>query len=82
MERLKISIRFAYLKKMITFAKNNKEAYQMATPVKIISTLHGKSARAFIEHAEERERNPHTTRIYTDNEEKAFYNMLKESGML
>ena len=30
----------------------------MATPVKIIPTLHGEAARAFIERAEERERNP------------------------
>ena len=47
----------------------------MATPVKIIPTLHGEAARAFIERAEERERNPHPT------EKKAYYRMLKESGM-
>ena len=40
----------------------------MATPVKIIPTLHGEAARAFIERAEERERNPHPTPIYTESE--------------
>jgi len=38
----------------------------MATPVKIIPTLHGEAARAFIERAEEHERNPHPTPIYTE----------------
>ena len=53
----------------------------MATPVKIIPTLHGEAARAFIERAEERERNPHPTPIYTESEKKAYYRMLEESGM-
>ena len=53
----------------------------MATPVKIIPTLHGEAARAFIERAEERERNPHPTPIYTESEKEAYYRMLKESGM-
>ena len=53
----------------------------MATPVKIIPTLHGEAARTFIERAEERERNPHPTPIYTESEKKAYYRMLKESGM-
>ena len=35
----------------------------------------------FIERAEERERNPHPTPIYTESEKKAYYRMLKESGM-
>ena len=52
----------------------------MATPVKIIPTLHGEAARAFIERAEERERNLHTP-IYTESEKEAYYRMLKESGM-
>ena len=37
----------------------------MATPVKIIPTLHGEAARAFLERAEER----------------AYIKMMKESGM-
>ncbi len=53
----------------------------MATPVKIIPTLHGEAARAFIERAEERERNPHPTPIYTESEKEAYYRMLEESGM-
>ena len=53
----------------------------MATPVKIIPTLHGEAASAFIERAEERERNPHPTPIYTESEKEAYYRMLKESGM-
>lgn len=53
----------------------------MATPVKIIPTLHGEAARAFIERAEVRERNPHPTPIYTESEKKAYYRMLEESGM-
>ena len=58
-----------------------KEITNMATPVKIIPTLHGEAARAFIERAEERERNPHPTPIYTESEKKAYYRMLEESGM-
>ena len=53
----------------------------MATPVKIIPTLHGESARRFIERAEESERNPHPTPIYTESGKVAYYRMLKESGM-
>ena len=37
----------------------------MAKPVKIIPTLHGDPARAFIERTEEREHNQHPTPIYT-----------------
>ncbi|MBR6188230.1 MAG: hypothetical protein IKQ59_04645 [Prevotella sp.] len=40
----------------------------MATPIKIIPTLHGESARRFIERAEEVERNPQNVRIYSDSE--------------
>ncbi|MBR1880721.1 MAG: hypothetical protein IJ804_08270, partial [Prevotella sp.] len=43
----------------------SKGSNNMATPVKIIPTLHGEAARAFIERAEKRERNPHPTPIYT-----------------
>ncbi|MBP3788829.1 MAG: hypothetical protein J6I52_04330 [Prevotella sp.] len=53
----------------------------MATPVKIIPTLHGEAARAFIERAEERERNPRNIVIYTEEEERAYIKMMKESGM-
>ena len=53
----------------------------MATPIKIIPTVTGESARVFLERAEERERNPHPTPIYTESEMKAYYKMLKESGM-
>jgi len=53
----------------------------MATPVKIIPTLRGEAARVFLERAEERERNPHPTRIYNDSEERAYVEMLKRSGM-
>ncbi|MBR3472247.1 MAG: hypothetical protein IKH22_06645 [Prevotella sp.] len=53
----------------------------MATPIKIIPTLHGEAAKAFIERAEERERNPRNISIYTESEEKAFVQMMKESGM-
>ena len=53
----------------------------MATPVKIIPTLHGESARRFIERAEERERNPRNIVIYTEGEEKAYIKMMTESGM-
>ena len=48
----------------------------MATPVKIIPTLHGEAARAFIERAEERERNPHPTpmtRFVLNRREKRDY---------
>lgn len=54
----------------------------MATPVKIIPTLHGESARAFIERAEERERNPRHISVYTESEERSYLNMLRKSGML
>ena len=53
----------------------------MATPVKIIPTLHGETARAFIERAEERERNPRNISIYTESEERAYLDMMKRSGM-
>jgi len=53
----------------------------MATPVKIIPTLHGESARRFIERAEERERNPRNIVIFTDAEERAYVKMMKRSGM-
>jgi hypothetical protein len=53
----------------------------MATPVKIIPTLHGESARKFMERAEERERNPRNISIYTEEEEKAYIKMITESGM-
>ena len=53
----------------------------MATPVKIIPTLHGEAARAFIERAEEHERNPRNIVIYTEAEERAYIEMMKRSGM-
>ena len=53
----------------------------MATPVKIIPTLHGEAARAFIERAEEHERNPRNIVIYNEEEERAYIKMMKESGM-
>ena len=53
----------------------------MATPIKIIPTLHGEVARAFIARAEERERNARPVCVYTDSEKRAYYRMLKESGM-
>ena len=54
---------------------------KMATPVKIIPTLHGESARAFIERAEEHERNPRNIVIFTEKEERAYIEMMKRSGM-
>ena len=54
----------------------------MATSIKIIPTLHGESARRFIERAEEVERNPQNVRIYSDSELEDYHNMLKRSGML
>ena len=54
----------------------------MATPIKILPTLHGESARRFIERAEEVEENPHKEQIYTSSEMAAYYDMLKRSGML
>jgi hypothetical protein len=59
----------------------NKEDTNMATPVKIIPTLHGETARVFIERAEERERNPRNIRVYTESEERAYLDMMKRSGM-
>ena len=53
----------------------------MATPVKIIPTLHGETARLFIERAEEREQNPRTISVYTESEERAYLEMMKRSGM-
>ena len=53
----------------------------MATPIKIIPTLRGEPARRFIERAEEMEKNPKRIQIYSESEMKAYYNMLKESGM-
>ena len=53
----------------------------MATPVKIIPTLHGETARTFIERAEEHERNPRNISIYTESEERAYLDMMKRSGM-
>ena len=53
----------------------------MATPVKIIPTLHGEAARAFIERAEERERNPRHISVFTEEDERAYIKMMKESGM-
>ena len=53
----------------------------MASPIKTIPTLYGKTARLFLKRAEERERNPHPVQIYTASEKKAYYKMLKESGM-
>ena len=53
----------------------------MATPIKNIPTLHGKTARAFLKRAAEREQNARPTPIYTDREKKAYYKMLKDSGM-
>ena len=61
--------------------RKTKGDTNMATPIKIIPTLRGEAARAFIERAEERERNPHPTPIYTESEKKAYYRMLEESGM-
>ena len=54
----------------------------MATPIKIIPTLHGETASRFIERAEEVERNPQNVRISSDSELEDYYNMLKRSGML
>ena len=53
----------------------------MATTVKIIPTLHGEAARAFIERAEERERNPRNIVIFNEKEERAYIEMMKRSGM-
>ena len=53
----------------------------MATPVKIIPTLYGETARAFIERAEERERPPSNISVYTESEERAYLDMMKRSGM-
>ena len=53
----------------------------MATPVKIIPTLHGEAAKAFIERAEERERNPRHISVFTEEDERAYIKMMKESGM-
>ncbi|MBQ3741067.1 MAG: hypothetical protein IKC86_04710 [Prevotella sp.] len=53
----------------------------MATPVKIIPTLRGEAARAFIERAEERERNPRHIVIFNEKEERAYIEMMKRSGM-
>ncbi|MCR4918759.1 MAG: hypothetical protein K5928_02950 [Prevotella sp.] len=55
--------------------------YNMATPVKIIPTLHGEAARTFIERAEERERNPRNIVIFNEKEERAYIEMMKRSGM-
>ncbi len=63
----------------------------MATPVKIIPTLHGKTAKTFLERAEKLERRseelrlqgktPHPASIYTDSEEAAYIRMMRKSGM-
>lgn len=53
----------------------------MATPIKIIPTVTGESARAFLERAEERERNPHRITLFTESEERAYRELLKRSGM-
>ena len=63
-----------------TFANLNRK--KMATPVKNIPTLRGDSAKAFIARAEERERNPRHFVVYTENEERSYFNMLRKSGML
>ena len=73
---------FADLKKIFNFAAEIKTKKKMATPIKIIPTVTGESARAFLERAEERERNPHRTILFTEDEERAYINMLKRSGML
>ena len=49
----------------------------MATPVKIIPTLHSEAARAFIERAEEHERNPRNIVIFNEKEEHAYIEMMK-----
>jgi hypothetical protein len=61
--------------------RESKGSNNMATPVKIIPTLHGETAKAFIERAEERERNPRNISIYTESEERAYLDMMKRSGM-
>ena len=63
----------------------------MATPVKIIPTLHGEAARMFLDRAEAVERrseelrlqgkNPRPAPIYNEREEQAYIKMMKESGM-
>lgn len=62
----------------------------MATPIKIIPTLHGESARRFIERAEEMEKRysqlqrqeSSTGRfgLYNEREWAAYQKMLRESG--
>jgi hypothetical protein len=66
---------------LTNFAVRIKESNNMATPVKIIPTLHGEAARAFIERAEERERNPRNIVIFNEKEERAYIEMMKRSGM-
>ena len=53
----------------------------MATPVKIIPTLRGNSAKNFLARAEERERNPRRIAVYTESEERTYLNLKKKSGM-
>ena len=64
----------------------------MATPIKIIPTLHGESARRFIERAEEMEnryahwqkqgQGTNTHGLYNDSEWVAYQKMLKDSGFI
>ena len=61
----------------------------MATPVKIIPTLHGEAARIFLERAEAMERRSEELRLqgktpkpfFTESEERAYIEMMKRSGM-
>ena len=67
--------------KFLILQRESKGSNNMATPVKIIPTLHGEAARAFIERAEERERNPRNIVIFNEAEERAYVEMMKRSGM-
>ena len=67
--------------KFLILQRESKGRNNMATPVKIIPTLHGEAARAFIERAEERERNPRNIVIFNEKEERAYIEMMKRSGM-
>ena len=67
--------------KFLILQRESKGSNNMATPVKIIPTLHGEAARAFIERAEERERNPRNIVIFNEKEERAYIEMMKRSGM-
>jgi len=53
----------------------------MATPIKIIPTITGDTAHAFVKRAEEHEKCPRKTVIYTESEKQTFYKLLKESAL-